>query len=90
MRFNTLLKKIIILLVKGYQKVFSGPSGVFVALGLKHGRTCVFEPTCSAYTIEAIKTHSILKGLCLALWRILRCHPWQKHHNDPVPQKKQR
>ena len=45
---------------------------------------CVFYPTCSVYTKEAILKYGSLKGSCLGCWRILRCHPWQKNHIDPL------
>lgn len=51
-------------------------------------KTCVFEPTCSAYAITAMEAHGFLKGSFLAIKRIGRCHPWQKNKGwDPVPPK---
>jgi putative membrane protein insertion efficiency factor len=47
--------------------------------------TCRFVPTCSEYAITAIQRHGPLKGTCLALRRIARCHPWGGHGYDPVP-----
>ena len=47
--------------------------------------TCRFRPTCSAYGEQAILRHGILKGVLLTLWRILRCQPFSKPGNDPVP-----
>lgn len=47
--------------------------------------TCRFTPTCSAYAIEALKKHGPIKGLYLAVKRILRCHPWGGSGYDPVP-----
>jgi len=47
-------------------------------------RSCVFYPTCSEYTKEAINKYGVGKGMYLSLGRILRCHPWQKDHIDPV------
>lgn len=46
--------------------------------------TCVFYPTCSEYSKEAIEKYGIIKGIWLSFLRILRCHPWQKKHIDPV------
>ncbi|MCF8225285.1 MAG: membrane protein insertion efficiency factor YidD [Bacteroidales bacterium] len=47
--------------------------------------TCRYEPTCSQYAIEALKTHGPIKGLFLGTKRILSCHPWGGHGYDPVP-----
>jgi putative membrane protein insertion efficiency factor len=49
------------------------------------GASCRFTPTCSSYAIEALKKHGPIKGLYLAVWRILRCNPWGGHGHDPVP-----
>ncbi|MBP5456020.1 MAG: membrane protein insertion efficiency factor YidD [Paludibacteraceae bacterium] len=46
---------------------------------------CRFTPTCSAYAIEALQKHGPIKGLYLAIRRILRCHPWGGSGYDPVP-----
>ena len=50
---------------------------------------CRYQPTCSAYALEALETHGALKGSWLALKRILRCHPitWLGGGSgyDPVP-----
>lgn len=48
--------------------------------------TCRYTPTCSQYAIDAIKRHGSLKGLYLAVKRILRCHPWGGSGYDPVPE----
>src|SRR2546426_4363882 len=48
------------------------------------GRRCKYEPTCSAYAIEALRTHGPLKGAALAAWRLLRCNPFSHGGYDPV------
>ncbi|MBP5515020.1 MAG: membrane protein insertion efficiency factor YidD [Bacteroidaceae bacterium] len=47
--------------------------------------SCRFTPTCSQYAIEALRKHGPLRGLYLAIRRILRCHPWGGSGYDPVP-----
>jgi len=46
---------------------------------------CRFTPTCSQYAKEAIIKHGPIRGLGLAIWRILRCNPWGGSGYDPVP-----
>ena len=48
---------------------------------------CRFTPTCSEYTLQALKTHGALDGTWLGLKRICRCHPWGGCGPDPVPEK---
>jgi uncharacterized protein len=47
--------------------------------------SCRFNPTCSAYAQEAIKTHGVARGLWLFLRRFARCHPFGGKGYDPVP-----
>ncbi|MCD6332015.1 MAG: membrane protein insertion efficiency factor YidD [Bacteroidales bacterium] len=65
----------LILIVKFYQRAVSPlfPS------------TCRFTPTCSQYTVEALKKYGAFKGGYLSIKRILRCHPFGGHGYDPVP-----
>lgn len=49
---------------------------------------CRYEPTCSTYMIQALKTHGLFHGLFLGLKRILSCNPWGGQGYDPVPAKK--
>lgn len=49
------------------------------------GHNCRYDPTCSAYALEALRTHGGLKGGWLAFRRILRCHPWGRMGVDDVP-----
>lgn len=45
--------------------------------------SCRFQPTCSQYTVEALQRYGVLRGSVLALWRVLRCHPFGGHGYDP-------
>ena len=49
------------------------------------GPSCRFTPTCSEYARQALLKHGPVKGLWLAVWRILRCNPWGGSGYDPVP-----
>ena len=72
------MKKIILLLIKLYQKYIS----IFL------GKNCRFYPTCSAYTYEAIEKFVIIKGIFLGIKRIIKCHPFHPGGYDPVPEKR--
>ena len=48
------------------------------------GPRCKYEPSCSRYAVEAIRRYGILRGLVLAVWRVLRCNPWSHGGYDPV------
>ena len=67
------MKKFTIWLINIYQKT-----------PLKSHNSCVFIPTCSEYTKEAILKYGILRGIFLGSRRIFRCHPWQKNQYDPL------
>ncbi|MBE0557814.1 MAG: membrane protein insertion efficiency factor YidD [Proteobacteria bacterium] len=45
---------------------------------------CRFTPSCSEYAIDALRSYGPFKGSCLALRRLLRCHPWHPGGYDPV------
>ncbi|MEW4411756.1 membrane protein insertion efficiency factor YidD [Clostridium sp. AN503] len=71
-----MIKKLFILLIRGYQ-IFLSP--------LKIRTHCIYTPTCSQYAIEALQKYGVVKGLWLSIKRILRCHPWAEGGYDPVP-----
>ena len=68
-------QKSLICLVKAYRLLIS-PS---------LGSNCRFEPSCSAYAIEALGQHGAATGSYLTLRRVARCHPWCDGGHDPVP-----
>jgi putative membrane protein insertion efficiency factor len=47
-------------------------------------RRCKYEPTCSAYAVQAVERHGVARGLVLAAWRVLRCNPFSRGGYDPV------
>nr|WP_245929264.1 membrane protein insertion efficiency factor YidD [Agarilytica rhodophyticola] len=51
------------------------------------GPRCRFEPSCSNYAEQAIRTHGIIRGIGYALKRLIKCHPWHPGGFDPVPTK---
>ena len=48
------------------------------------GSQCKYMPTCSQYAVEAITKHGPVKGLGMAVWRVLRCNPFSRGGYDPV------
>ena len=64
-----------LLLVRAYQLLIAPFSG----------GACRFEPSCSAYALEAIARHGARRGLWLAIRRVARCHPWARPGLDQVP-----
>ena len=52
---------------------------------LKSTPTCRFTPTCSQYAIDAVREWGIVAGTVLTLFRIVRCNPFSKGGDDPVP-----
>lgn len=71
---NRFIRQLIILPIKFYQ-VFIRP--------LKQP-CCRFYPSCSEYTLIAIRQSGVFKGLKLGICRLLRCHPWSEGGYDPV------
>lgn len=47
--------------------------------------TCRFYPTCSHYGYQAIYKYGAIKGTLMAIWRVLRCNPFNSGGYDPVP-----
>jgi putative membrane protein insertion efficiency factor len=75
-----IVKRLLMGLVKAYRLLLS-PS---------LGGSCRFEPTCSAYALQALDQHGAAAGSYLTLHRIARCQPWCDGGHDPVPPEKPR
>ncbi len=73
--YSARIKRTLIATVKLYQWLISP----FL------GNNCRFYPSCSAYCIEAMESHGVIKGLYLGIRRLLRCHPYSQGGYDPVP-----
>jgi uncharacterized protein len=71
----TPLAWVLMLLVRGYRRFLSPLLG----------QQCRFQPSCSAYSLEALQVHGGLRGTWLTVRRIGRCHPFNKGGYDPVP-----
>ena len=69
-----IINNVLITLIKGYKYLLSPLLG----------STCRYLPTCSEYSIEALKTYGFFKGSWLSFKRILSCHPWGRGGFDPV------
>jgi len=65
---------ILIKIIKGYR--------YFISPLLGH--SCRYLPTCSEYSIDALKEFGLVKGIFLSVKRILSCHPWGKGGFDPI------
>ena len=72
------MAKILIIFIRGYR--------LFISPLL--GNHCRFQPSCSAYMIEAISRFGVVRGMWLGLKRILCCHPYHDGGLDPVPELK--
>jgi hypothetical protein len=75
-----MMRAVLMGLVRGYQLLLSPMLG----------SSCRFEPTCSAYSLQALERHGAAAGTYLTLRRIGRCHPWCDGGLDPVPQTRPR
>lgn len=77
MKAGQLLTMPFVFLIRVYQ----------VALSPILPSACRYTPTCSQYTLEALKTHGLIKGGWLGAKRIVSCNPWGGKGYDPVPEK---
>ncbi len=68
------LRMVVVIPIRGYQLLVSPILG----------ERCKYYPSCSAYALQAVQRFGILRGLVLAVWRLLRCNPWSDGGFDPV------
>jgi len=66
---------LLLLLLRGYQRFISPMTPP----------TCKFYPSCSQYAVIAVQRHGAIRGTRLAVWRLLRCNPWNLGGVDDVP-----
>ena len=69
-----MIKRLLIGMVRGYRLVLSPWLG----------SACRFEPTCSAYALQALDRHGAAAGSYLTVHRLMRCHPWCAGGSDPI------
>jgi hypothetical protein len=69
------MRTIVLALIRGYRYLLSP----------WWGRHCRFEPTCSAYALEAVERYGCVRGALFTSRRIMCCHPWHRGGFDPVP-----
>ena len=70
-----MMQRLLMGLVRGYRLLLSPWLG----------SACRFEPTCSAYSLQALEQHGAAMGSYLTVRRLARCHPWCEGGLDPVP-----
>ncbi|MGA2112387.1 MAG: membrane protein insertion efficiency factor YidD [Anaerolineales bacterium] len=74
--WRNLPRLIVLIMIRGYQLTFSRLLPV---------NTCRFYPTCSHYGYQAIAKYGLIRGGGMAVWRVLRCQPFNRGGYDPVP-----
>lgn len=68
------MASLLVLMVRGYQRIVSPLLP----------KSCKYHPSCSQYAIDAVREFGVLRGLVLAVWRVLRCNPMSYGGYDPV------
>jgi putative membrane protein insertion efficiency factor len=71
---SQILKTAVLLLLRAYKW----------AISPMFSPACRYVPSCSEYAIEAIDRYGVVRGSLMAIWRVMRCHPFAKGGLDPV------
>jgi hypothetical protein len=71
----SIFARVAVLMIRGYQ----------VTLSPLLPSACRYQPSCSAYTLEAVERYGAMRGGWMGMRRILRCHPFARGGYDPVP-----
>jgi putative membrane protein insertion efficiency factor len=74
--------------VRPVTSVLQGGVRAYRKLSAGRPSPCRFDPSCSAYALEALERHGAARGTWLTVRRIARCHPWGGMGWDPVPERK--
>jgi putative membrane protein insertion efficiency factor len=74
-------QQLAVALLLGYRWVISPAKNLLFGQAVN----CRFTPSCSAYALEAVERHGVVRGCDLAARRLCRCHPWGGAGHDPVP-----
>lgn len=71
---NQIARTVVVHLLRGYKW----------AVSPMFPPACRYVPTCSEYAMEAVDRYGVIRGSLMAMWRVLRCHPFAKGGYDPV------
>lgn len=76
-------------LKKFFKPIFKMGAMRLIIFYQKHisSHTCLYTPTCSEYTLQAINNRGVVLGILAGLWRIIRCNPLSKGGYDPAPER---
>ncbi len=77
---------------KGLKKLkilFRAPAMRLIVFYQRHisDHTCLYTPTCSEYTLQAINNRGVILGVLAGIWRIIRCNPFSSGGYDPAPER---
>ena len=78
------MKRLILRLIRFYQKYLSLDSSFWVQKLLPGLRVCRFQPTCSEYTYQAVDRYGVFRGVWRGVKRVVRCHPFSSGGSDPL------